>query len=271
MVVMDIVSHQHALAPAVRNFAVFTEANSAHRQTMEDTHRTEPHLMPGVAFFAVFDGHGGAEAADCASENMHKHLAARLGTSSPDSVQKRICDCYLDTDKTIKDAGIQVAGCTVATALVLTEDGQRMLYAANAGDSRVVLMRGGQAIRLTVDHNPALRSEYERITGAGGCVAFNRVNGILAVSRSLGDHMMKELVVANPEISRAALCPLDHFLIIACDGLWDVVEDQEACDFVSQMATHVPTASISDICTALGRLALTKGSRDNITIVLVWL
>ncbi|KAN0060885.1 mgpp2cl-1, protein phosphatase 2C-like protein 1 [Thecaphora frezii] len=109
---------------------------------------------------------------------------------------------------------------------------RRVLYTANVGDARAVLCRGGKAIRLTYDHKGSDVQEAKRITDAGGFVMNGRVNGVLAVTRSLGDSAMKEFVVGSPYTTETCLGDDDLFLIVACDGLWDVTDDQEAVDLI---------------------------------------
>lgn len=96
---------------------------------------------------------------------------------------------------------------------------RRMLYSANAGDARGVLCRSGKAVRLTYDHKGSDKQEAKRITDAGGFVMSGRVNGVLAVTRSLGDSSMKEFVVGAPYTTETELCDEDEFLILACDGV----------------------------------------------------
>lgn len=98
-------------------------------------------------------------------------------------------------------------------------DTSRVLYVANAGDARGVLCRDGQAVRLTYDHKGSDRQEAKRIMDAGGFVMSGRVNGVLAVTRSLGDPSMKEFVVGAPYTTRTVLGGHDEFLILACDGV----------------------------------------------------
>lgn len=100
---------------------------------------------------------------------------------------------------------------------------QRVLYTANAGDARGVLCRAGRAVRLTYDHKGSDKQEAKRITDAGGFVMSGRVNGILAVTRSLGDSSMKEYVVGSPYTTETRLGSEDEFLILACDGVSGVV------------------------------------------------
>ena len=96
---------------------------------------------------------------------------------------------------------------------------RRVLYTANAGDARAVLSRGGKAVRLTYDHKGSDRQEAKRIVDAGGFVMGGRVNGVLAVTRSLGDSSMKDFVVGSPYTTETELGEEDEFLIIACDGV----------------------------------------------------
>jgi protein phosphatase PTC1 len=100
-------------------------------------------------------------------------------------------------------------------------DSRRVLYSANAGDARGVLCRAGKAVRLTYDHKGSDKQEAKRITDAGGFVMSGRVNGVLAVTRALGDSSMKEFVVGAPYTTETELCEEDEFLILACDGVRD--------------------------------------------------
>lgn len=100
---------------------------------------------------------------------------------------------------------------------------RRVLYCANAGDARGVLCRSGKAVRLTYDHKGSDKQEAKRIVEAGGFVMSGRVNGVLAVTRSLGDSSMKEFVVGAPYTTETELCSEDEFLILACDGVGHVL------------------------------------------------
>lgn len=140
---------------------------------------------------------------------------------------------------------------------------RRVLYTANVGDARAVLCRGGKGVRLTYDHKGSDSQEAKRITDAGGFVMNNRVNGVLAVTRSLGDASMKEFVVGSPYTTETTLDEQDEFLIVACDGLWDVCDDQQAVDLVR---------SIMDPQEASKKLldhAMTNYSTDNLSVMVV--
>ncbi|KAK4683518.1 protein phosphatase PTC1, partial [Tremellales sp. Uapishka_1] len=140
---------------------------------------------------------------------------------------------------------------------------KRVLYTANVGDARGVLCRGGKAVRLTYDHKGSDSQEAKRITDAGGFVMNNRVNGVLAVTRSLGDASMKEFVVGSPYTTETTLDDLDEFLIVACDGLWDVCEDQEAVDIIRS------TKDPQDASKRLLDHALNSYSTDNLSVMVI--
>ena len=97
---------------------------------------------------------------------------------------------------------------------------QRVLYTANVGDARIILCRSGKALRLSYDHKGSDENEGKRISNAGGLILNNRVNGVLAVTRALGDTYIKELVTGHPYTTETVIQPeLDEFIIIACDGV----------------------------------------------------
>ena len=114
------------------------------------------------------------------------------------------------------------------------------LVAANVGDCRVTLSRAGRAMPLTRDHKPLRdvnREELARIKAAGGVVFEGRLNGVLAVSRAFGDSGHKRgaqdgQLIASPEVHTQPVDAADEFLIIACDGVWDVLTDQQAVNYV---------------------------------------
>jgi protein phosphatase PTC1 len=109
-----------------------------------------------------------------------------------------------------------------AAATTLQEQAcrQRVLYTANVGDARIVLCRNGKALRLSYDHKGSDENEGKRIANAGGLILNNRVNGVLAVTRALGDAYLKDLVTGHPYTTETVIQPdIDEFLILACDGV----------------------------------------------------
>ncbi|KAF4511688.1 hypothetical protein G6O67_003461 [Ophiocordyceps sinensis] len=141
---------------------------------------------------------------------------------------------------------------------------QRVLYTANVGDARIILCRGGKALRLSYDHKGSDENEGKRIANAGGLILNNRVNGVLAVTRALGDAYMKDLVTGHPYTTETVIqADLDEFIIIACDGLWDVCSDQEAVNLVRNV--QEPSAASK----LLVDHALSRFSTDNLSCMIV--
>lgn len=130
------------------------------------------------------------------------------------------------------------AGCTANVALVVGN----VLYVANTGDSRCVLSSKGQAVEMSIDHKPGDPKETERILKAGGFItAQGRVNGNLNLSRALGDFEFKanpalpvdeQLIIAVPDVRKRTLTPDDEFIVLGCDGIWEVKTNQFIIDFV---------------------------------------
>ncbi|KAI8943083.1 hypothetical protein NX059_001114 [Plenodomus lindquistii] len=141
---------------------------------------------------------------------------------------------------------------------------QRVLYTANVGDARIVLCRNGRALRLSYDHKGSDENEGRRVASAGGLILNNRVNGVLAVTRALGDAYMKDLVTGHPYTTETVIqADQDEFLILACDGLWDVCSDQEAVDLVR--GVHDP----QEASKKLVDYALARFSTDNLSCMVV--
>lgn len=106
-----------------------------------------------------------------------------------------------------------------------TASRQRVLYTANVGDARIVLCRNGRALRLSYDHKGSDENEGRRVANAGGLILNNRVNGVLAVTRALGDAYMKDLVTGHPYTTETVIQPdQDEFIILACDGVSSFIE-----------------------------------------------
>lgn len=127
-------------------------------------------------------------------------------------------DTNLDTETPTQEA--QSGASAVIPKLQEKAARQRVLYTANVGDARIILCRNGKALRLSYDHKGSDENEGKRIANAGGLILNNRVNGVLAVTRALGDAYLKELVTGHPYTTETVIQPdADEFIILACDGV----------------------------------------------------
>ncbi|CAN1295001.1 Probable protein phosphatase 2C 77 [Linum perenne] len=218
-------------------------------------------IMYMQAFFTVIDGHGGREAMEYVAENLGKNIVKAMEGDEEDVVvvEEAIRKGYLVTDTQFLSQGIRSGACA---ASVVLKNGE--LHIGNVGDCRVVLSRNGVATPLTVDHRLNCRDDERlRIQNSGGYVHCGRVQGSLAVSRAIGDIHLKEWVISEPEISKIELSPDCQFLIMASDGLWDKVNEQEAVDEVSR---HY---SVMESCKKLLQLAFSRGNLDDATVMVV--
>ena len=229
------------------------------RQTMEDVSIVlQATPTPSSILFGLFDGHGGREAAEFASSNLPRVISERLRQS--DSLESAIISSFHEVQAEMKPWCLFVG----TTSVIAIANGTR-LTVANVGDSRCVLCRDGKAVRLTVDHKPDLPEESAYIRSKGGFVREGRISGMLAVSRALGDGFLGDAVNATPHIRSLDLTEDDSFMILACDGVWDVITDQQACDIVaSEIDPLIAAKKLRDA-------AFERRSFDNISVIVVFL
>ena len=145
-------------------------------------------------------------------------------------------------------------GCTACVMSI--DETNKKLYFANAGDSRVVLCKNGVAEAKSEDHKPEMESEKKRIYKADGWISDGRVKGNLNLTRGFGDLEYKQnknlkpedqMITANPDINIVDFTKDMDFVIIGCDGIWDCLTNQEACDFVSKRLKEKKDIEISKI------------------------
>ena len=227
------------------------------RPNMEDVTIILPNTpTQASSFFGLFDGHGGREAAEFASEHLPEMLKECLNKGG--DVKK----CYEDAFKRIQSdmrPWCVYVGCTACISVI---EGST-LTVANIGDTRCVLFRDGEAKRLTVDHKPDLPEETAFIQDRGGFVRDGRVGGMLAVSRAFGDGFLGESINSVPHFVQETITSNDKFLIMACDGVWDVITDQEACDIVASEIDPLEAAK------KLRDAAFERESTDNISVIVI--
>ncbi|KAM3300342.1 hypothetical protein ACQJBY_041390 [Aegilops geniculata] len=241
-------------------------------------------------FFAVYDGHGGARVAEACRERMHVVLAEEVGRlrcrPGARGWKEALEASFARVDGEVvagagADGDEESRSRTVGSTAVVAVVGRRRIVVANCGDSRAVLSRGGVAVPLSTDHKPDRPDELQRVEAAGGRVINwngSRVLGVLSTSRSIGDYYLKPYVSAEPEVTAVERTGKDEFLVLASDGLWDVVSNQEACRVARSCLTgraaaafpeSVSGRSAADAAALLAELAITRGSKDNISVVVV--
>lgn len=276
---------------------------------------TGPGNWKGVGLFGVFDGHGGEQVAKFSKRHIAEELV-NFPLPSPQSWNYRrdlevaLTSSFHRIDELLvgpnaseelrsltnrpfspipKNVDASFVGCTACVVAITRSE----IVVANSGDSRAVLCRGGKTVQLSTDHKPNLPQEWRRIYQGGGFVESmpynqHRVNGNLNLSRALGDLDYKkdkskgpesQIISATPEIQRVVRTPEDEFVIICCDGVWDVKSNEEVVDFMHAQDGSALEATNEELEKVLERLLdsclsndlrKTKGlGGDNMTAVFI--
>ncbi|KAJ6778923.1 hypothetical protein OIU74_002667 [Salix koriyanagi] len=253
-------------------------ATCGKRETMEDTHFLMPHMCneKDIHAFGIFDGHRGPAAAEFSARALPGFLKNTGSASSP---RNALVEAFVSTDAAFRNEldthrksrrVIQKdwhPGCTAIVALIVTNK----LFVANVGDCKTILCRAGKAFPLSKDHVASCIEERERVLSAGGQVKWQvdtwRVGqAALQVTRSIGDDDLKPAVTAEPEITETVLSAEDEFLVMGSDGLWDVMSGADVISIIKD------TVKEPGMCSKrLATEAAERGSKDNITVIVVFL
>ncbi|XP_073288401.1 protein phosphatase 2C 37-like [Primulina huaijiensis] len=288
------------------------------RRDMEDAVAIRPsfsdrsfNLRGGIHLFGVYDGHGCSHVATRCKDRMHEIVRNEIGSGRGASWEQMMSESFSKMDKDViewstasetgdEDPGsvcrcelktpqTEAVGSTAVVAIVTPDK----IIVSNCGDSRAVLCRKGVAIPLSVDHKPDRPDELKRINESGGRVIYwdgARVLGVLAMSRAIGDNYLKPYVISEPEVTVTERTAEDECLILASDGLWDVVSNETACgvalkclqsckprspprspgsDITFTAEGESSDKACSDASILLTKLALARHSADNVSVVVV--
>ncbi|ODQ79018.1 hypothetical protein BABINDRAFT_162089 [Babjeviella inositovora NRRL Y-12698] len=256
------------------------------RVSMEDAHSTVLNLnaedasKDHVAFFGVYDGHGGEKVALFTGDHLHEVIRQTEAFQNQNYIQA-LRDGFMGMDRAILDDTVMKhdeSGCA-ATSAIITKD---KIICGNAGDSRTIMSINGQAKALSYDHKPTNQGESMRIYNAGSYVDGGRVNGNLALSRAIGDFEFKrktnippelQAVTANPDVIEHTLSAEDEFIVLACDGIWDCLSSQQVVEVVRRGIQDDKT--LIEICEILMEICLAPNTGgagigcDNMSVCVV--
>ena len=266
---------------------------------MEDTALVHTAASAEFAFCCVYDGHGGSRAAHHCREHLHFHvmhtsafgrgdMPAALIEGFHRTEESLAVELRADADRADRadradsGAGRSCCGATALVALLRPDS----LHVANLGDCRAVLSRRGAAVPLTRDHTAAAPDEAARVVAGGGEVLHGRLGGFLQVTRALGNLVFEATapaadagappvgrkplgLSATPELHSLPLCADDEFVVLASDGLWDVVGSEDAVRLARAELLAYGDATMA--AEKLVEEALKRHGDDNITAVVVCL
>lgn len=245
---------------------------------------TQVEEKPNYAFFAVYDGHGGNQAAQFVSSKLHNNIVQHplFATNTEEAIREG----FIQTEKQFEEETIREkihggVGTTACVGIIF----KHTLYIANVGDSAAILCRKGKPIPLTNPHTVKNPKEKERISTMGGVIVKDQRLGHplwnphlinIGVTRAFGDFYFKQKewtdgkpsgLTADPEIVQLPLTTDDYFLLLASDGFWDVIGTQQAISLITTKIGEKQDLNL--ICKELTDLALKRATEDNTTVLLV--
>ena len=247
----------------VKSYGYFEDSNHGNRNYMEDQGKSIENLGgdPNKILFCLFDGHGGGDVSKYLQENFAIYFKKILPFKN---YRPEIINLFGLLDEKIRQLNKPKVGSTATIVYIEKENGKKILYCANVGDSRCVLVKRSGVCRLSYDDRVDDPNERARIIKQGGVILNNRILGTLMLSRSFGDWGIKDYgVIVEPHITKIELTDEDLFVIIASDGVWDVIKD-EACQGLTQ--TNI---SSLEICKNIIVDALSKDSQDNLSCFVI--
>lgn len=257
---------------SVKEFAIKEEQNPRYRQSMEDFIKIVDKFNndSDSGLFALYDGHGGKDAALYAKEKFPEIFSKFLSQSS-NTPEKALILAFQKIDLDLKNRIIanENVGTTASVVYITKETdiisgSKKNLYCANVGDSRIIILQSNGAKKISYDHRCNDINEINRIKQAGGIIFNCRVFGQLALTRAIGDHSLKKYgVIATPFTNKITLDDKDKFVIIASDGVWDSLGDND----VFKLSLNYSTAY--ELANAIVKTAISKGSKDNTSCIVI--
>jgi len=258
------------------------------RPQNEDKHKIVINLdgedknLANVNYFAVYDGHGGKFVSKFLSENLHNFFMEK-NTEYPLKKQY-VNKVYSSFQNVLKQKYPQYASTSGSTCLAVIQfkkAGKHYINVLNTGDCRAILCRDNIGIPLTKDHKPNTPEELHRIKKLDGKIIFDGVDwriqsksGDLSVSRAFGDSDAEPYLTCIPDIYRYKLSNCDKFMVLACDGLWDVLSNQDVVNFILHnfynMDTNTRINKNINAGKKLAEYAISKNSLDNVSVIVVF-
>ena len=247
-----------------KSFSYHEDKNLKYRQSMEDIGVTLPDFIPEKKYslFGIFDGHGGNDVVKYIKDRLPEIIKTNIlnNNSYDNSMETKISLAFNKIDEELKFYDSEHTGST-ATILLLNDD---QIYCANVGDSSAFIIYDNYLKKINIDHKCSDPKEEERIIRSGGKITKNRVMGQLVLSRCLGDLYCKKYGVSNiPDISINKLERNIKYIVVASDGVWDVVGENDL------MKLSKNGKNADGFCKDLVKLAIDKDSKDNVSCIVI--
>ena len=263
------------------------EANADNREFMEDFINVENDKNNQHQAYVLTDGHKGSKTAEfvskklpnvffkCLNEETQNELnGIKYEKKEEDEADKNVIKraiefsfCQIDEMLKKELTEEEESGCTTNLTYLCCEDNKRVVYSGNIGDSRTVLVREGSSLRLSYDHKSSDKAEAKRVTDSGGLIIRKRLYGTLQITRSHGDFELKEStdsLISIPHITRTEILDTDRVVVMASDGLWDVITDEVLYGLVKDF-----NLAEGNLANFLLKKAMELKSKDNISVIVI--
>ena len=253
---------------SVKEYAYREDQNIAYKEGMEDKGKSIDNFYskPNQSLFCLFDGHGGNMVSKYLQKNFHL-VYKNILTAYNFNIEQSLIASFKEIDKKIKDLELVSVGSTGCVVHVVQETVSTLrVYCANVGDTRCCLISPVNHRRLTYDHRADDPEEKKRILNSGGSVINGRVMGALMLSRAFGDFEFKSFgVKCDPYFHQIQidLNEKNQFLIIACDGVWDVMDE----DDIRQLIMFCNNSE--ELCKQIIKGSMKRGAWDNLSVFVV--
>jgi protein phosphatase 1L len=246
-----------------KSFSYHEDKNLKYRQSMEDIGVMLPDFISEkkMSLFGIFDGHGGYDVVQYIKNRLPEIIKTNITKNNNyDSIENNLTSSFHKIDEELKFYDSEHTGST-ATILLFQDN---IVYCANVGDSTAFIVYDNFIKKISIDHKCTDPKEEERILLSGGKITKNRVMGQLVLSRCLGDLYCKKYGVSNiPDISVNKLEGNVKYVVVASDGVWDVVKENE----LLQLSKNRKNAE--GFCKDLVKLAIDKDTKDNVSCIVI--
>nr|BAN41176.1 protein phosphatase 2C, putative [Entamoeba invadens] len=250
----------------VEKYVVASEKNYPRRRTMEDAHFIMDPLVELnghiYSLYCIFDGHGGRTASQHAAKIVGGMVTEILKRDI--AIEEKIEDIYAELNLSIKDNKIDYPGSCALMCIIDKFGDKRTIYMSNAGDSMGYILSTSGVTCMSEEHNTKNSEEITRLQNSGALIMSGRVNGVIAVTRALGDHYIKQWIVSAPYMKAAEVTSDMKYIVLACDGLWDGINAEKVKEVLETEGVQFEA-----VAKQLTQLAISKGSTDNITVIVI--
>ena len=244
--------------------------NEKHNPYMEDIQLTIPNFVNDKHqyLFGIFDGHGGDSSAKMTKDFLPKFLQKSI-KENPINIEHCMELSFKKIEQKAKESNFILVGNTATIILINTHN--HIIYCGNVGDSSCMIVNNEHAFKISYDDKCSDDNEKKRIEKEGGCIINNRLNNVLAITRSIGDFDQKgKGLIAIPHIHKHTIVKKDKFLVVASDGIWDVVNQDILFDISIGILNNSSIENKSDaLVNKLVDYAVENGSMDNISCIVV--